>query len=229
MRTYGQHCGLAAAMDLVGQRWSMLVVRELTPGPRRFTDIHEGLPGLATDVLAARLRELVQAGVVEHRTMRSPVPAKVYALTESGEALSVIALRLADWGRPLLPGRPAESTAVRARWALQTMALSYGGGLGDGDYELVVDDEELTVRIAQDHAAVRYGPSATAPIVRVSLSSKQFFTAVHDTRWLTRPRRGVEIVGERDIVVALFDALPLDVSTPVAAHGGPGESSKARL
>jgi len=219
VRTYGQHCGLAAAMDLIGQRWSMLVIRELTPGPRRFTDIHAGLPGLATDVLAERLRELVGAGVVEHRSTRYPAPIKVYALTKSGVALSDIAQRLADWGRPLLPASAAEGTVVRARWALQTMALGYQGGLADGDYEFVVDDEELTVRIAGDSAAVHYGPSPNDPIVRVSCSSKQFFTAARNPSWLVRPRRGVDVDGDIDVVVALLGALPLKVGAAASVVG----------
>jgi DNA-binding HxlR family transcriptional regulator len=209
VRTYGQHCGLAAAMDLVGQRWSMLIVRELTPGPRRFTELHDGLPGLATDVLAERLRELVAAGVIERRTTRYPVAAKVYALTESGEALSDIAGRLADWGRPLLPTRPIAGSVVRARWALQTMSRGYAGGLTDGDYEVVVDDEELTVRIDGDSASVHYGPSADRRVVRVSMTGKQFFTAAKDPAWLAGPRRGLEIEGDVAVAAALFEALPL--------------------
>ena len=100
LRTYGQYCGLAAAMDLVGQRWAMLLVRDLSPGPRRFTDLFEGLPGIATDVLAERLRALEAAGVVRHRTLKHPVPAKVYELTASGEELASIARRSGGLGRP---------------------------------------------------------------------------------------------------------------------------------
>jgi DNA-binding HxlR family transcriptional regulator len=211
VRTYGQHCGLAAAMDLVGQRWSMLIVRELTPGPRRFTDLNAALPGVATDVLAERLRELVGAGVVEHRSLRHPVPVKVYALTPSGHALADVALRLADWGRSLLPVTPAEGTLVRARWALQTMAFAYRGGLADGDYEVVVDDEELTLRIAGPSATVHYGPSPGGPLVRLTCSTRQFFTAVRDPSWLRRPHRGVAVDGDAEVAVALFTALPLPV------------------
>ena len=217
VRTYGQHCGLAAAMDLIGQRWSMLVVRELTPGPRRFTDLHAGLPGLATDVLAERLRELVNAGVVEHRAVSNPAPGKVYGLTASGVALAAIGQQIADWGRPLLPEVPVDGTVVRARWALQTMALAYSGGLVDGDYELVIDDEELTVVIEGERAVVRYGSARDGAIVRVSCSSKQFFIATKDPSWLGRPHRGVEIDGEVATAVALFAALPLSVGAAAVA------------
>lgn len=218
VRTYGQHCGLAAAMDLIGQRWSMLVVRELTPGPRRFTDIHEALPGVATDVLAERLRELVAAGVVEHRATRHPVPGKVYALTAAGVELAAIGSRLADWGRPLLPASPAEGVVVKARWALQTMVLSYEGGLADGDYEFVIDGEELTVRVAGAAAAMHYGPAPAEPIVRVTLSTKQFFAAAKGATWLSQQRRGVRIDGDAAAATAFFAAVPLRVGTAAVVH-----------
>lgn len=216
VRTYGQHCGLAAAMDLVGQRWSMLIVRELTPGPRRFTDLNAALPGVATDVLAERLRELVAAGVVEHRALRHPVPAKVYALTASGLALADVGLRLADWGRSLLPAAPVEGTMVRARWALQTMAFGYRGGLADGDYEVVVDGEEMTLRLAGASATVHYGPVASGAVARLSCSTAQFFTAVRDPAWLRRPHRGVVVDGDVDLLVAVLAALPLRVGDAAA-------------
>jgi DNA-binding HxlR family transcriptional regulator len=198
-------------MDLIGQRWSMLVIRELTPGPRRFTDIHAGLPGLATDVLAQRLRELMGAGVVEQQTLQHPVPAKVYALTASGVELSEIGRRLADWGMPLLPASPAEGAVVRARWALQSMTLDYRGGLADGDHELVIDDEQLTVRIAGAVASLHYGLSAGPSVVRVTCSTKQFFTAAKDPTWLERPHRGLVVDGSIATAVMLFTALPLRV------------------
>lgn len=218
IRTYGQHCGLAAAMDLIGQRWSMLVVRELTPGPRRFTDIHEALPGVATDVLAERLRELVAAGVVEHRTTTVPVTAKVYALTESGERLADIGQRLADWGRPLLPEMPKDGTVVKARWALQTMVMGFEGGLVDGEYEFVIDGEVLTAQVVGNDASVHYGPASAEPIVRVTLSSRQFFAAAKGTAWLAQPRRGVQIDGDAAAALAFFDLLPLRVGAAAAAQ-----------
>lgn len=217
IRTYGQHCGLAVAMDLIGQRWSMLVVRELTPGPRRFTDIHEALPGVATDVLTERLRELMAAGVVEHRTTRQPQPGKVYVLTESGEHLAEIAHRLADWGRPLLPEVPHDGTVVKARWALQTMVMGYEGGLVAGDYELVIDGEVLTVSVAGTDAGVRYGHAAKEPLVRLTLSSKQFFAAAKRNAWLAQPRRGVLIDGDASAALAFFDALPLRTGSAAAS------------
>ncbi len=211
-RTYGQHCGLAAAMDLVGQRWSMLIVRDLAPGPRRFTDLFEGLPGIATDVLAERLRELEAAGVVVHRSTKHPVPAKLYSLTESGEELSAIAGRLADWGMPLLPAVPATDVKVRARWALQTMTRHYAGGLDDGRYELVIDGEEFTVVVSPRAAMLRYGPADGPALLRLRCSSRQFFNALKDPSYFGAPRRSVEIDGGVSLASKFLGALPLTIA-----------------
>jgi DNA-binding HxlR family transcriptional regulator len=210
-RSYGQHCGLAAAMDLIGQRWSMLIVRELSPGPRRFTDLHDGLPGLATDVLASRLRELVAAGVVEHRSVRHPVPAKTYALTDTGEELAEIARRLADWGRPLLPRTPDGDSVVRARWALQTMAMAYRGGAPDGHYEFCIDGDELCVTVAGSTATVRYGTAPEPPAVRMTSTTAAFFRAVGEPSWVSTTHRGVAIEGDAGVLASLLTALPLEV------------------
>jgi len=101
-RRYGQFCPLAKALDVLGERWTLLVVRELLAGPKRYTDLRAGLPGLATDLLAARLRELQQAGVIGRRVVPPPTPATVYELTERGLALRPVIRELSRWGRPLL-------------------------------------------------------------------------------------------------------------------------------
>ena len=211
-RTYGQHCGLAAAMDLVGQRWSMLIVRDLTPGPRRFTDLFEGLPGIATDVLAERLRELESAGVIVHRSSKHPVPAKLYSLTSSGEELSAIAGRLADWGMPLLPAVPPTDVKARARWALQTMTRHYVGGLAVGEYELTIDGEEFCISVAHRVATLRYGPAGAATVLRLRLSDRQFFSAVKDPAYLLLAHRGLEIEGGAEVAQRFLRALPLRVA-----------------
>lgn len=101
-RRYLQFCPLAKALDVLGERWTLLIVRELLTGPKRYTDLRKGLPGLATDLLAARLRELQDAGVIDRREVPPPTPATVYELTERGFALKPALLELSRWGRPLL-------------------------------------------------------------------------------------------------------------------------------
>ena len=108
-RTYGDRCGVARALDLVGERWALLVVRELLLGPKRFTDLRAGLPQVGPDVLSQRLRELEGAGIVTRRTLDPPASAKVYALTPRGAQLEPVILELGRFGSvaPFPEGDPA--------------------------------------------------------------------------------------------------------------------------
>jgi DNA-binding HxlR family transcriptional regulator len=102
-RTYNQICPLASALDLVGERWTLLVVRELIAGPKRYTDLQAGLPGMATDLLTARLRDLEAAGLVARRRLAPPAAANVYELTERGRELEPVLLALGRFGMDLMP------------------------------------------------------------------------------------------------------------------------------
>src|SRR4051794_33882868 len=97
-RTYGDRCGIARALDAVGERWALLVVRELLLGPKRFTDLRAGLPGASPNVLAQRLRQLGGAGIVGRQTLPPPAAAQVYGLTGRGAALEPVILALGRWG-----------------------------------------------------------------------------------------------------------------------------------
>src|SRR5215213_3215676 len=97
MRTYGDGCGIAHALDLVGERWALLVVRELLLGPKRFTDLRNGLPNASPNVLAQRLRELEQAAVIRRRKLPPPASSWIYELTDWGHELKPIALALGTW------------------------------------------------------------------------------------------------------------------------------------
>lgn len=114
-RSYDQYCAVARALDAVGERWSLLIVRELLGGPRRYTDLHADLPGLSTDILATRLKQLEADGLVLRRKLERPANAVVYELTDQGVTLRQVVLALADWGTGLLGGqRPTD--AVREHW-----------------------------------------------------------------------------------------------------------------
>ena len=97
-RSYGDRCGVARALDLVGERWALLVVRELLLGPKRFTDLRAGLPQVGPDVLSQRLRELEAAGLVRRRELGPPAAARVYELTERGARLEPVILELGRFG-----------------------------------------------------------------------------------------------------------------------------------
>lgn len=122
MRSYRDLCGIARALDLVGERWALLVVRELLFGPKRFADLHRGLPGLSQNVLTQRLRELQETGIVTRRRALPPGPGQVYALTDHGRALEPVLLALGRWGSPLppLPGSAVELSSDALVVALRT-------------------------------------------------------------------------------------------------------------
>lgn len=135
-RTYGDACGIARALDTVGERWALMVVRELLLGPKRFTDIRAGLPALSADVLAARLRELERSGVVARRTLPPPAASQVYELTPLGLALEPVVLALGRWGGANLPSSP-EGTGMSLDAAMLSFPTLFDPVLA-GDFEATV-------------------------------------------------------------------------------------------
>jgi DNA-binding HxlR family transcriptional regulator len=210
-RTYQQYCGLAAALDVVGERWALLIVRDLAPGPRRFTDLFDGLPGIATDVLAERLRALEAAGAVARVESKHPAPAKLYALTDRGEELARISSELARWGMPLLSGATAATHRKNPAWALQTMARNYRGGLPDGEYRWTVDDREFHIAVEGDGAAMSYGHGAGAAVLSVRCSEVGFFRLLGGRPGRRMPS-GVDVDGSPELLLDLVAAMPTGVT-----------------
>ena len=116
MRTYGQYCALARGLDVVGDRWTLLIVRELLAlGPTRYADLLRGLPGIATNLLANRLREMEAAGLLTRSELPRPASATVFELTDRGAALESVVREYVKWGAPMMsPPRPDET--FRAHW-----------------------------------------------------------------------------------------------------------------
>jgi DNA-binding HxlR family transcriptional regulator len=122
-RSYGDACGIARALDVVGERWALLVVRELLLGPQRFSDLRRALPNAASNVVANRLRELERRGVVARRTLPPPAASSVYELTAWGRELEPIVLALGTWGvRVPLPPPPTTLSATSVLLFLRTCA-----------------------------------------------------------------------------------------------------------
>ena len=117
MKHYGQACAIARALDVVGERWSLLLVRELTLGPRRYRDLATGLPGIPSNVLAARLKDLQAAGVITRRTLPAPTDVTVYELTDAGRALQPALNELLHWGLRYAP-EPSQDDAAQPGWGL---------------------------------------------------------------------------------------------------------------
>src|SRR5689334_10728446 len=109
MRSYRQFCAVAKSLDVVGERWTLLIVRELLlRGPSRYTDLRNGLPGIATNLLADRLQELEKAGVVAREEAPPPVATTLFTLTSRGRELASVVRELARWGLPLMETQNAD-------------------------------------------------------------------------------------------------------------------------
>ena len=223
-RSYHQFCGLAAALDVVGQRWSLLIVRDLAPGARRFSDLFEGLPGISTDMLTDRLRELEEAGAVTQRQLRSPARAKVYELTARGRELAILAGELAAWGMPLL-GSPDDESRANARWMLQSAAHRYVGGSSDGVVHFLIDGrEELTLDIETDRARTRYGWHGRADL-SVDVSTAQLLQARRDPAALSGlPNSSYQ--GELRVLAEFFDVLGPIASASHSETASPREPAE---
>lgn len=119
-RSYGQYCAIAKSLDVMGDRWTLLIVRELLDGPRRYGDLLSRLAPIATDMLAGRLRHMEAHGLVRKRELPQPVSATVYELTDDGQALEGVIDAIARWGRPLLESR-GPSEVVRPEWLVRAV------------------------------------------------------------------------------------------------------------
>src|ERR1041385_1455903 len=124
MRSYDQFCALAKALDVVGDRWTLLIVRELLIRDAcRYTDLRDGLPGVATNLLAGRLRELEQSGIIEREDAPPPVAATLYRLTARGRDLEPVIEALGRWGAPLLGEHKSKNDAFRSHWMALPLQL----------------------------------------------------------------------------------------------------------
>jgi DNA-binding HxlR family transcriptional regulator len=157
-RTYGDPCGIARALDVVGERWALLVVRELLLGPKRFTDLRAGLPNLSPDVLSQRLRELEADGVVTRRRLPPPAGSKVYELTERGRELEPVILALGRWGTSVpFPPHGHELGVDSTILALKTVfdpAATDGRGMS---VELRLDEQPFSVQVSDGDVEVARG------------------------------------------------------------------------
>ena len=165
-RTYGDRCGIARALDNVGERWALLVVRELLLGPKRFTDLRAGLPRVGPDILAERLRELERSGIVRHRRLDPPAAAQVYELTDRGRALEPVILELGRWGSTApVPSPEAPLGPDATMIALKTMFDPASAGDLEAELTVTVDERPFAVRVAGGELAIRHGiaeaPDAT--------------------------------------------------------------------
>jgi DNA-binding HxlR family transcriptional regulator len=175
-RGFDQYCPIANALSIVGERWALLVVRELLKGPRRYTDIAEGLPGIGTKVLATRLREFEEAGIVERRKLPPPAASTVYELTEYGRGLEEVLHAIARWGARSL-GLPKREDDLEPEWGLNAFpALLYperARGLTE-TFVVRIDDDAFTVRLIDGRLRVDIG-AVLEPDLDIATDMPTFF------------------------------------------------------
>jgi len=165
-RAYGQFCGLARALEVVGERWALLIVRDLLVGPRRFGDLRRGLPKIPTNILSARLKELEQAGVVERRVLPRPAGSVVYELTGSGRGLEESVLALGRWGARLL-GEPRDGEIVTTDSLIMALRTTFHppGRAARLGFELRFGEHVLHARVDGAKLVVAEGPLARPDLV----------------------------------------------------------------
>jgi DNA-binding HxlR family transcriptional regulator len=167
MRSYAQLCGIATALDVIGDRWTPLVVRDLLLGPLRFIDHAEGLPGIGTNTLAARLKQLEAADVVHRRLLPLPDRGTVYELTAYGRELEPVLLALGRWGTKSMGRLPAE-VASRSRWLVAAMLAFHDESqriARPTAWELRLTDGAFTVRAEGTSLTVTAGAPDDADLV----------------------------------------------------------------
>jgi DNA-binding HxlR family transcriptional regulator len=172
-RTYGDRCGVARALDIVGERWALLLVRELLLGPKRFTDLRAGVPHASPNVVSERLRELERAGIVRHRKLGPPARARVYELTARGQELEPVVLALGRWGSAA-PVPPAAEMSVDSHIiALKTVFDPDSRAAVDATYELRVEGDGFRVTVDGGRLEIVRGeaerPAATVATDRTNL------------------------------------------------------------
>jgi DNA-binding HxlR family transcriptional regulator len=175
-KDYEQYCPLAHALGVVGERWTLLIVRDLLHGPKRYTDLAEGLPGIGTNVLASRLRDLEKFGIVRKRKLPPPAASTVYELTEYGLELEEVMCALARWGARSL-GPPGPEDELYPEWGVNALPALFNAEAARGlteTYVFSVGADLFTARIDEGRLHASVGAAETADL-RVETDMDTFF------------------------------------------------------
>ncbi|WP_128379969.1 winged helix-turn-helix transcriptional regulator [Streptomyces cavernae] len=203
-RSYDQYCSAARALDTVGDRWTLLIVRELLAGPRRYTDLHADLPGVSTDVLASRLKDMERDGLATRRRLPPPGAAYVYELTPRGSALLPVLQALGAWGGPLLAER-RPTDAVRAHWFALPLLRSLAE-VGEGLVQVHLDEGEFHLRVGIGEPVYGDGPAPRTPDAWLTLDAGTCMEVTAGSLTLREAARQgrMTVTGEGPIAKALL-------------------------
>lgn len=216
-RSYDQYCGLAGALDLVGERWTLLVVRELMTGPKRYTDVADALPGIGTSLLASRLKHLEDVGICRRTYLAPPAASTVYELTDVGEELGHALVPLIAWGlRHAVPEEPGPDTVVKPHWSLLGFTHQVDPRALEGKdalFEIVVDGRSAHLQVRSGRATVQPGadrqPDATITLDAATVAAiGSGRLAAVDAAAAGR----ISVEGDREAVTDLVRALTVPTS-----------------
>jgi DNA-binding HxlR family transcriptional regulator len=214
MRSYRQYCWLARGLDVIGDRWVLLVVRELLPGPRRYGELLDGLPGIATNLLAERLRTMEANGLVTRDGDR-------YALTEWGDGLRAVVRAIGEWAAPVMgPQEPDE--AFRSHWIEYPMTALFPGedrSRPDLAIEVRCGERPMTVRSVEGRVRVEPGPAAAPDLVLTGPPDAVLGLFTHRLTIEEAKARGLAVTGDARPLRRLR---PHDAAAPAARQGDGG-------
>jgi DNA-binding HxlR family transcriptional regulator len=204
MKSYGQYCGLARGLDVVGDRWVLLIVRELLNGPRRYGELLDGLPGIATNLLAERLRTMQANGLV------SRTEGDRYQLTEWGNGLRDVVYAIGRWAYPLM-GELAEGETFRGHWIAHPIAALFPG-VDPTRPELTIEvrcgDEPMTMRVADGRVTVAPGRAAAPDLVLTGPPDATVGLLAQRIDATEAKQRGLVVTGDVRLLRRLRPAIP---------------------
>jgi DNA-binding HxlR family transcriptional regulator len=203
MRSYGQYCSVAKALDVVGDRWTLLIVRELLArGASRYTDLRSGLPGIATNLLADRLRELESAGLVEREDAPPPVATTLFQLTQRGAALEPVISALGVWGIPLMRDYQPDDD-FRGQWLrlpIRIFLADHEPKQPPSSVQLYAGDEPVVVTADAGTVTMRQGIDPTADAT-ISGTPPQVLMVLSGSLALHQAAsRGVRVTGSEEAI-----------------------------
>jgi DNA-binding HxlR family transcriptional regulator len=205
-KRYDQYCPIAHALELVGERWALLIVRELLHGPKRYTDLAAHLPGIGTNILAGRLKDLEACGVVTKRRLPPPAASRVYELTPYGLGLKAALRELAIWGIRSL-GPPEDDDELHPGWLENALDTVFAPVAPPGSFEFHVGDEVASLVDGEARPGTPEHPDVVVETTPVGFY--YLFTE--------RRRDGVEVDGDEDLLERLLDAASKPVQAAAAA------------
>jgi DNA-binding HxlR family transcriptional regulator len=216
-RDYGQYCGLARALELVGERWTLLIVRELLARPSRYTDLLDDLPGIPTNVLSTRLKELEEGGIVERRIAPAPQRGVLYAPTEAGRNLQGAVIALALWGNTRL-GEQEPNEFVPPSSVVMALRATFNSDAARGltaSWEIRTGDAVMHAAVADGQLVTGVGPAPSEPDLVITVPSDEVIT--YRAMMQAIKSGPVELTGRR----SLLNTFARVFTPPAATTSGP--------